>query len=53
MHKVLTSTEVREQLIQKGLRNAQKYSWEKSAKKLLNLFNSRSTEERFDGVGQF
>lgn len=40
MQKVLTSKSLREELIKKGLQNAQKYSWEKSARKLLNLFNS-------------
>lgn len=40
MNRLLKSEELREDLIRKGLRNAGKYSWEKSARKLLGLFDS-------------
>jgi len=40
MDKLLKSQKLRKELIGKGLKNARKYSWEKSARKLLKLFYS-------------
>lgn len=43
-HEILTNTSLREEITKKGIENAKKYTWEKAAKKTLEVFERASSK---------